>query len=182
LGFGGFFALMIAFTLLYSGWFTDGLPFAAGDRQLHWRIWLILPIHLAVQSCYTVALHVRQLIPQAQRITPRRFAVFCGLFLLAITLGNISTAAPRHANLSLGEITYRGFMSFYGLVFPAYVLLKITPSRQVATTWVWAAILLAAPFYEVGFIERQTIWLLPGVGIVLLFWVYRLFASFAPSR
>ena len=159
---------MIVFTLLYSGWFTDGLPEI--DRQLHWRIWWILPIHLAVQSCYTVALHVRHLIPFVRRITPLRFGVFFVLFLLAVTLGNAGNLGFRYANQSLGEITYRCFMSFYGLVFPAYVLLNFCAGKPQ-----WAGFgppsSWQPPFYELGFIERKAIWLLPGMAIVLIFWL-----------
>jgi hypothetical protein len=41
------------------------------------------------------------------------------------------------------------------------------------------AVALAAPFYWLGFIERLTIWLVPGVAIVLL---AKAFAGSAPRR
>jgi hypothetical protein len=41
------------------------------------------------------------------------------------------------------------------------------PSRSALAVLV-SACLLAAPFYWMGFIERQAVWLAPGLGIVLL--------------
>jgi len=65
-------------------------------------------------------------------------------------------------------------MGFYGLVFPAYVWLCMIPGRGrlEPTRWqllVFAlAVLIALPMFWMGFIQRQLIWLLPGVAIVLL--------------
>ncbi len=65
--------------------------------------------------------------------------------------------------LSGFELSYRLFMSFYGLFFPAYVWICIFGKKN----WrVWlVAVLIAAPMYWMGFIERQMIWLLPGVAV-----------------
>jgi hypothetical protein len=66
-------------------------------------------------------------------------------------------------------------MAFYGLVFPAYAWLCMIPTRdghagprrdKLITCVI--AIALASPLYWLGFIERQTWWLAPGVAIVLI--------------
>jgi hypothetical protein len=72
---------------------------------------------------------------------------------------------------------YRGFLSFYGLIFPAYVWLCLVPARGESQTRRPSArkltilaisCLLAAPFFWMGFVERLTNWLGPGLVIVLL--------------
>jgi hypothetical protein len=77
--------------------------------------------------------------------------------------------------LSASEIAYRLFMAFYGLVFPAYVWLCMIPTRDGHSgpsrgkVLIWAiAVAVAAPMFWMGFIERQTWWLAPGLGVVLL--------------
>jgi membrane protease YdiL (CAAX protease family) len=81
------------------------------------------------------------------------------------------------------EIIYRGFMSFYGLIFPAYVWICMLPlgtTRTARRVWTFAAaVVLASPFYWMGFIERETIWLVPGVAVVLF---AKLIAGGAPRR
>jgi hypothetical protein len=88
-----------------------------------------------------------------------------------------------YAGLNGAEIIYRGFMAFYGLVFPAYVWLCMLPlgtTRTPRRLWTFAAaVALATPFYWMGFIERETIWLVPGVAIVLF---AKLIAGGAPRR
>ena len=77
----------------------------------------------------------------------------------------------------MGEVGHRGFMSFYGLVFPAYVWLCMIPLKNEQGTQkptreklvvLAVAVALAAPCYWMGFIERQTWWLAPGLAVVLL--------------
>ncbi|HUB27984.1 MAG TPA: hypothetical protein VL992_21340, partial [Tepidisphaeraceae bacterium] len=70
------------------------------------------------------------------------------------------------AHPNSAELVYRCFMSFYGLIFPAYVWICIFRRRD----WrIWAtSVLIAAPMNWMGFIEGHTIWLVPGVALVLL--------------
>ncbi len=69
---------------------------------------------------------------------------------------------------------YRLFLSFYGLLFPAYVYLCMIPGRgRVAPSrkqWIVLAIsvLFAAPFFWLAFIDQKMFYVLPGLGIVLL--------------
>jgi hypothetical protein len=75
-----------------------------------------------------------------------------------------------------GECVYRLFMAFYGLVFPAYVwfcMVRLRDGEAAGPTrkklrLMAAAVLIAAPMYWKGFIDNEMIWLLPGIGVVLL--------------
>jgi hypothetical protein len=172
-GFGVLFFLMIILTLLYAPLaimrFVPGmLPPAT------LAVWLI-GIHMAVQAGFTVAAHVRY--------AGRRFAeipVEHATVLILLTLGLLIGAFilvgrdVTYHGISGAELTYRLFMAFYGLAFPAYVWICMAPTRglpevprRAMTTFILAT-LIAAPMYWMGFIERRTIWLLPGVAIVLL--------------
>ena len=168
LGFGFFFLLMIAFTLWYSRWLVperlDRLP-----RFLAW----IIGVHMILQIGFTTALHARPLLASdTQR--DFRFAgplVWILCFCLPLTWqgGASGPAAAIH-----GETVYRMFMGFYGLVFPAYVWLCMTPSPASAskpTRHQWmvygATVIAAAPLFYMGFIADRMIWLLPGVTLIL---------------
>jgi hypothetical protein len=76
-------------------------------------------------------------------------------------------AALGFAGGNSGESIYRFFMGFYGLVFPTYVWLCMVPPRR-SMARVLIAILVAAPMFWMGFIEREMIWLIPGVAVPLL--------------
>jgi hypothetical protein len=72
------------------------------------------------------------------------------------------------------ETVYWLFLAPYGLVFPAYVWLVMLRARAGAVPLarrlaVWAgAVVVALPMYWMGFVEREIVWLLPGVAVVLL--------------
>ena len=172
-GFGVCFALMIVFTLLYAGplvGFVDGsngtgvvVPALVAGA---------IGVHIAFQWTYTVALH------NHERRTHRHQSLAPLVLVASIAMGAglALIAEQRVFGMAPGEVGYRVFLSFYGLVFPAYAWLnmidlpgqrlrKPTP-RSLRVTLL--AISLAAPFYFVGFILRIEPWLAVGVGIVLL--------------
>lgn len=161
-GFGGFFLLMILFTLIYSHAF------------IHYAIttWvaIFLYVHMACQSGFTVAAHARELQHGS---------------LLAIGVATVLTLVswgayfllPRHplgSDLMPGELIYRSFMGFYGLVFPAYVWLVMLPFRGTRrpdrkTLAIFAtATLIALPMFAAAFLWQQMFWGLIGLAIVLL--------------
>jgi hypothetical protein len=85
----------------------------------------------------------------------------------------------RFLDLSLGEIFYRCFLVFYGLVFPAYVWLCMIPTRDGHAglagprgarkrAVLVGACVLALPCYAMGFLWFEEFWLAPGLGAVLL--------------
>lgn len=171
IGFALLFTPMILFTLFYAAWLG---PQMAGVIETDWAGALVIA-HILIQLLLTITLHLRD----ATASTTTRAA---GMLILAVLLAlgaSLLAAAwpPARGPLPLGweETAYRLFMAFYGLVFPAYVWLCMIPTRDGHTgptrrkrnTWLFA-VALAAPMYWMGFIERQTWWLGPGLAVVLL--------------
>jgi hypothetical protein len=174
LGFGMFFAAMIGFTLLYAplilGWRPLNLSSIAGIAVL---------IHVLTQIAFTTGAFYDAF----GHRTPARSENVGGWDLMVIILVAhiIGLFGDLHslAGMSFGEVVYRCFMSFYGLVFPAYVWLCMIPTRdghsgiagprgRLKLAVLAGACLLAAPCYWMGFIERVEWWLAPGLGVVLL--------------
>lgn len=180
LGFGVLFLCMILGTLAYAGLALNGDADSQPLAVLAATSPLI--IHLTLQLWYTIKVHVDAMpAVWGKRVSVLAVAALTGV-LFAVVAPSMS-----HAGLSGFEVIYRLFMSFYGLLFPAYVWLCMIPARgeqhtqkpkRRKLTVLAAACLLAAPFYWMGFIERDTIWLAPGLGVVLL---SRLFVIAAPS-
>ena len=182
LGFGVFFLLMIFFTAGYAGYgYTSARE--AGARSVALPVLTALGAHWLIQFVFTFHVHAREAVrmvrgdvehapPQVGRRTKVRW--WCVSVLLALGL----MLAPRHADMSMGEVGYRLFMTFYGLIFPAYAWLCMIPTRdghagtqgargKFKLRVMWVAVALASPCYWMGFIERETWWLAPGLGIVL---------------
>jgi hypothetical protein len=84
----------------------------------------------------------------------------------------VAASPLQPLGLDAGELIYRLFMSFYGLLFPAYVWICMLPGRRGLTPASLRALILAvvvaAPFFWLGFIADRMIWLVPGVVAVFL--------------
>jgi hypothetical protein len=166
LGFGFFFLLMILFTLGYA------LPLAAGAAGL---LALCIGIHMALQSGFTIAAHLREILPADRRQTHQRAALGIAVLITALLAG-FTRNGGTWFGLARPEIIYRAFMGFYGLIFPAYVWICMGKSSDVPITQHQTrrhlifiiAILLAAPMFAMGFLARQWLWLWPGVAVVLI--------------
>jgi hypothetical protein len=152
--FGVTFAVMILLTCVYR----DHVVLA------------VVPLaHIAAQSLFTTAAHFRELrclgdIPRG-RGGSLALVVATAALLLVLALGSEPAAT--------GEAVYVRFLVFYGLIFPAWVLLFVGPGRGLPMTrrnlLVYAAVMIAAlPFYEAGFI-RGHMWLviIPLGGLLL---------------
>jgi len=166
LGFGLFFFLMILFTLWYSPML---MGFLNGDEMP--RLWRwIIGGHLIIQSAFTVAVHGRAL----EEETRARRRVIGWSVALALAIAVVWWALRFDRSHRIGEVIYLCFLVFYGLVFPAYVWLIMIPGETRAGLAAMAiAIAVAAPMYWLGFIEGWTIWLAPGVAVVILSrWIY----------
>ncbi len=165
LGFVAFFAPMILLTTRYAGVIAgalDGTSFVPIATP-----WLAagLLTHILCQWIFTVRVHLDRIrtLPSTQAKQP----ILLGLILLAGAIGFFAIKLPAHAGLTGGELIYRTFMSAYGLAFPAYVLYRIVKKKPVALSTMWIAMALASPLFWIGFMERQSIWLIPGMAIVL---------------
>jgi len=140
-------------------------------------LFITLGLHLSLQSGFTIAMHSRPIIQHLDRIGPATLGIAClvgGLALLRSTFHE-----PRDLGISLdrGEMVYRLFMSFYGLVFPAYALICMKPWRKAVPAGETQKLILfgvctviAAPFYWLGFISGIPWALAAGVMIVLAGW------------
>jgi hypothetical protein len=170
-GFGVVFLLMIVFSALYA---TALGPLLTPDWRSHIRPYFgrIIAAHIIVQAAYTMALHARSL--AASRISPGGVLVFFVLCQVAIFAALGAAVAPRYFGLDFGELVYRLFLSFYGLVFPAYVWVVMVPRRSatpIPSAHLWriaaVAVLVAAPMFWLGFVQNRMVWLLPGFLVVL---------------
>ena len=161
-GFAGFFLLMILFTLCYArqlgAVFDDPAPSMLGVV-----LWAI-GFHMTFQSAFTVTAHLRE----------ARWTIVWLLVaaILALIVYGLGEGAAAVIDRSAGESSYRLFMGFYGLVFPAYAWICMTDRRRRvhARNWiVWAvSMVVASPFFWMGFMQQRTLWLLPGLLILLL--------------
>jgi len=127
-------------------------------------------IHLAVQSLFTMAAHLRELRQHGVilRAKTRRF-----VYLLP-WLAGLGYVAMRIAwpDELLGEDVYIRFLVFYSLVFPLYVLAFIVmrqerADRRIMVFYV-AVVVLSLPLYEIGYGRRMTWVLLIPVGVFVL--------------
>ncbi len=174
-GFGLCFALMIVLTLLYAGplvTLVDGFP--ETTPAIPMVLGAALGVHVAMQLGFTVTAHGREIDRTGETARRWHSVVVWGSVGLGIALAGVS--GQRWFGMAPGEVGYRVFLSFYGLVFPAYVWLNVWDVRRrrlrVATPRSLAvtggAILLASPFLFAGFMLREEPWIAPGVAIILL--------------
>jgi len=166
-GFCVFFALMIVLTTQYAGLIAGAMR---GDESMititaPWLAAGVL-IHLLCQWIFTVRVHLDRM----KALKPHPLLGQHALFIVALIAGLAGFIVPSitgHAGLTAGEIVYRGFLTFYGLIFPCYMLYRVIRSHSTDVPlqrWMmWLAIGVALPMFWMGFIERQAIWLGPGM-------------------
>ncbi len=174
LGFGLTFGLMICFTAVY---YVTGFD-------------TLILIHILAQATFTVGAHLRETrMPQtfdkgeaglaavlarlAGRLPGddwrRALPMLSFLPLLAIFL-----AIPLKTTWPGSEFVYQSFMTFYGLVFPAYVLLLALRmplcklDERGLLHWL-AFVTISLPAFYLGFIEHVP-YLLPYPFVILAAW------------
>ncbi len=171
IGFGVMFLAMIVLTFLYAGPLlarAESLGVAASPALLA----APLLVHLGGQLAFTTAIHNDQIAAGwGGDMEPRGWEGRATAFMTALGLAALArNLTGTYVGLHSHEFIYRVFMAFYGLVFPAYVWLCIV-GRGRRTGWNLAvfavAVAAATPFYWMGFIERRTWWLGPGVLLVV---------------
>jgi hypothetical protein len=168
IGFGIFFLAMILFTFWYARLLEPSvLRFV--PRALAW----VIAVHMMLQSALTIALHARA-VAEDRRAGNRSvvagfFAALLAAFFVGVWCRHVAVARP-HA----GEMVYRLFISFYGLIVPAYVWLCMIPARSApnapASKQIVAlaiTVLVVAPMYGLAFFGNDMRWLAPGLVIVL---------------
>ena len=166
IGFIGFITYMILLTARYAGAIADAVDgTCVAPIATPWLATGIL-IHILCQWLFTVRVHLHRIgtLPGARSKRP----ILLLLALAAGLTGFLAAQLPSYAGLTGGEIIYRIFMSAYGLVFPAYVLYRVVMKKKIGLMTLWIMIALASPMFWMGFIERQPLWLIPGMGLILL--------------
>ncbi len=108
--------------------------------------------YMTVQATFTVAAHVREI---RGRSWPRSRASRSALLLVPAAAVALALVPGD------GENTYLRFLGFFGLIFPAYVLVFMTRRTPVAPRGVflagWALAMIAfVPVYETAFVHRIT--------------------------
>jgi hypothetical protein len=147
IGFYGLFAATLLFSLSYSHWaLVDDWPYPA---------LFSLSVYFLVQSALKLSLHSWAAISNVRMVQ----ILTIGAMAISVVFGS----EYRYEGMGDFEFIYRIFMSFYALFFPAYVWICIFGKKSLRL-WL-IAVLAAAPMYWMGFIERQMIWLLPGVAV-----------------
>ncbi len=171
LGFGLMFAMMIVLTTRYAPMVLDAMNGQmTNPTQTKW-IGAVLLAHILFQWAFTVQVHLDQVksLP-IEKVPPYRMLI--GIALGAGMVGFFAQNLPPFAGLEGGEIVYRSFLGAYGLVFPTYVLYRILMARNgrkpLSIGAMWGAIIVATPMFWMGFMQGESVWLAPGIAIVLL--------------
>lgn len=137
----------------------------------------ILYAHLLAQTVFTTAVHTRELRAAKLVCCPKRRTIYLGVALLAAVVYPVLRQFLT-AESAPGEALYLRFLVFYGLAFPLYVLVFMgrgsmwAPTRRLLGIAAGIAILLA-PFYEAGFIQDRTWWLLVPTAVIIAIIVRR---------
>jgi hypothetical protein len=170
IGFVAFFSFMILLTTRYAHVMVSALDGTGVVARVSPWIAAGILIHIFCQWIFTVGVHLDRMrtLPKAKAKQPLLLACL----LLAGLAGFFSIHLSAYAGLTGGEIIYRSFMSAYGLVFPAYILYRVVMARNgkspLSLIFMGIAIAIASPLFWLGFMERQTFWLIPGMAVILL--------------
>lgn len=185
LGFGVVFFSMIVFSLAYAGAFENVNAHIGFD--LAPKLWPVLLVQLIVQGAFTAAVHLRSL----RRPTPTgktsggggslaefglavtvAFGLMMGLGVLLMD-GEPGPWIRWEFVTSVTELGYRAFLLLYGTVFPAYVLICMTPTyRQVShksrVILFAVAAALSYPLACTAFIANRSLWVLPILAVMVI--------------
>ena len=160
MGFGGFFLLMILFSLAYIGLLVNA------PCGLDVTIRFLLGLHLVGQSCLKLALHGSEVLRPLSKL--KRITVLFALGTIAVLMLVLLRNGGAICSLPAGETGYRCFMGAYGLLFPAYVWIYGFGRRPRSYKPLAVVVLLAMPMFWLGFVLGQPVWLIPGLAVVLL--------------
>lgn len=132
--------------------------------------------HVAAQSAITMGLHAGE--AWRSRAIQSHWHGLLAVFTMAagLGLGWIILAAPNPRDGAwFFDANYVRFLVFYGLAFPAYAIAFMHPRIRVALTVrnlviVAVIIALAAPFYELGFVQQRA-WALSFPLLAAAIWI-----------
>ena len=151
LGFGVLFPVVITFTLIV--WYQPSGTVGG---------WMLA--HILTQACFTTGMHARELWRNDVIRCPRKRTTMIAAPLIVAGLYPVLMAITDDAPAA-GINTYLRFLVWYGLIFPAYILVFMGRGGRGRPTWRTLLLpcvfmLVMGPFYELGFIEGVSWWLL----------------------
>jgi hypothetical protein len=173
-GFGVFFTGMICFTVAYSGYLIDVLNRGGVALGI---LGIALGLHIVTQALFTTSIHAEPFLRRTAgelRANRARRAGVAAIVVLpaAVFPGLITWMTPL--GMTVGEVVYRCFIGFYGVLFPVYTWAAMIcrgwerpgPSRF---TWkmIGAVVSISLPLFAVSFLLRFYFWAVPAVGIML---------------
>ncbi len=166
--FGVTFTVMLVLTAAYHTLGNESINTMFGEGAIAGRF---LVAHLLAQTIFTIGVHCRELrVQQKFGLMLRR----CGVLMLPM-LGVLPVVggALLHWSYAVNEAMYLRWLVFYGLIFPAYVLVFIGPWRAKRLTatnlgQLTVALIAFVPLYELGFIHHWTAAVLPPMLLLIL--------------
>ncbi len=163
IGFGVMFFAMIVGTAFYApviiGWL--------GGSQPTGSVAALLAIHIVVQAGVTLGLHGRALGEAGAWASPSARGTTVGVCVLTGLVAIIGSGAGSGLveNMTAPEVVYRLFIGFYGLIFPAYVLIVGTlpadgtwRERRIRVLIFAFCVGVGAPMAFMAFIMRMEAW------------------------
>ncbi len=180
IGFCGIFASMILFTALYAP-----LGFSSLQELHPGHLPAFAYIHIAAQVTFKILAHGGYVggAPIASSETQSRFSLgsIAAPLIFGLVLAIVCVALTARYSayellpMSFFEMVYRSFLGMYGLVFPAYVWLCSCPIGRLRAgptkhnlTVCAVTVLVALPFFAVGFLEKRYEVVTLGAAAVLL--------------
>lgn len=192
LGFLVFFAALIGGTLLYGAYLIVDVANNA-NAIIPGNLPTVVLVYIMLQLGFTIIAHERWVNQfgsdmgdmGTQKQSGLNEGLALGALLVGLVLGGFGPALIGGLNINTikldmlpREVIYRGFLAFYGLLAPLYVIgcalnVGIFASRAPGASLPRLAALvaiaaIATPFYYKGFIERDTPQLFAGVAIAML--------------
>lgn len=143
LGFGVFFLSLLVFVFVYS----EELRGMAAGGSIDLRVLWPVVAFMVMQTAFTVAVHLRE-VQRYQPVSMLSLVWPYGFYLLVLfaTLYIMVSMTVPWLELPVTEVLYKGFLLFYGLVFPLYLLLG--KNRH----YFWGALVLTVFPYSLGFL------------------------------
>jgi hypothetical protein len=159
LGFGVLFLSLLTFVLLYASslsdiFFNQVIPAA-----------IIYPVvgFLVLQTAFTIAAHTSELKTQQYAKPSFLAGVIATMSAVSLTLISLFEGSSFfEINLPFEETIYKGFLFFYSLVFPLYLLLG---KSKPYFLWVLA---ICTPAYALGFLIGDEYSLSLSIGVAIL--------------
>ncbi|MEM0983406.1 MAG: hypothetical protein AAGI17_05610 [Planctomycetota bacterium] len=184
LGFGVIFAAMICLTYLARNILAPAGSTGFGQNALApIDLGKFYIFHALVQLAFTARLHADTARTNRDLKLARLPVALAITIGIAIGVGMSFVEWPAPADVHGREVAYKIILSAYGLLFPAYLLIAgvrgFRPPTRSTWTLLAAVVVLASPFYWIGFIDRESRWLAIGFAIVV---AGGLAASLLPQR